>query len=311
MRIDDPDIFRCIAENLQLGLYLTDRDRRIVFWNREAVRISGYLSHEVVGRCCHEGLLTHCDVTGKILCISHCPMSKAMQEGTPQEARVYLHHKAGHRVPVYVRAFPVRGLDGVVIGAVEMFEEQPTALISERHEGILAAHGLLDPVTRLPNHAIMQSHVRSSLNLYGEHRLPFGVLLIEIEQARQFEEAHSSEALRAILQVVARSISHVLESECLLGHWAENQFIALVQGGSLVELERLRKQVRELVSCSGIQWWGEQLSVRVEVGYAMAEPGDELDSILERAQQSLQSHKARDIAATASVEQQSGSPSES
>jgi diguanylate cyclase (GGDEF)-like protein/PAS domain S-box-containing protein len=294
MRIDDPDIFRGILENLQIGLYLTDRDRRIVFWNREATRISGYLSHEVVGRCCHDGMLTHCDAEGKILCISDCPMTKAMQEGAPQEAGVYLQHKSGHRVPVRVRAFPVRRLDGAVIGAVEMFEEQSSSLLSSRREEMLAAHGLLDPATRLPNHAIMQSYLRENLNLYREHHLPFGVLVIEIEHVKQFVDAHSREALTVILHVVARSISHQLGSDCWLGPWSGNQFLALVPGCSLLDLERIRKQIRELVSCSAVQWWGEQLSVAVQVGYAMVEAEDEPDRLLARAQQSLQSHAARD-----------------
>ena len=288
MRINDPDIFRVIAESLQIGVYVTDRDRRIVFWNREAVRISGYLSHEVVGKCCGDALLTHCDADGKILCISQCPMNKAMQEGAPQEARVFLHHRAGHRVPVRVRAFPVRGSDGAVIGAVEVFEEQASAVQSERHLDMLAMHELIDRDTGLPNRAIMQSYVRGRLELYTEHKLPVGVLLIQIVHTSEFQAAHSREALKAILHVVARSISHALGVDCLLGHWSDDQFLALIPDCNLVDLERLGRQVRQLVSCSGMRWWGDELSVAIEAGYAISEEGDDVGSLLHRAQHSLE-----------------------
>ena len=309
MRIDDPDIFRSISENLQMGLYLTDRERRIVFWNREAERITGYAGHEVIGRYCQQGLLMHCDLEGRLLCMTDCPLAKSMQDGLPREGRLYLHHKSGHRVPVRVHSFPVRTPDGVIIGAVEIFEEQSSALLSERREAMLAAHGFLDAATGLPNHAILRSQLREQLNFYQEHHLSFGVLVIEVVGAKRFEQAHSREALNAILHVIARSISHLLGPGCLLGHWSEDQFLALIPDSSLLELERLRKQIRELVGCSGIQWWGDKLSIAVQVGYASVEPGDEIGSLVSRAQGSLRSHAAREQEHTPVTISDSSAPS--
>jgi PAS domain-containing protein len=38
-----------LVEDLPVGIYSVDQDRRIRFWNRGVERITGYLSHEVVG----------------------------------------------------------------------------------------------------------------------------------------------------------------------------------------------------------------------------------------------------------------------
>jgi PAS domain S-box-containing protein len=294
MRLDDPDIFRSISDNLQIGLYLTDRERRIVFWNREAERITGYMRHEVLGRLCRDGLLMHCDAEGRSLCCSDCPLASAMRDGMPQDGHIYLHHKSGHRVPVRVRVFPVRDAMGAIIGAAETFEEQAVLLFSARRRAMLAAHGCLDAATGLPNRAIVQSHLRESLSLFLEHHLPFGVLAIQVEQVEQFELKHSREALYAILQVLARSIIHLLGVDSFLGHWTDSQFLAVVSDSSLLELERFRRQIRDLVSCSGIQWWGDQLSVTVQVGCAIVEAEDTAESLLDRVQQSLQRHAAHD-----------------
>jgi len=294
MRLEDPNIFRSISDNLQIGLYLVDRDRRIVFWNREAERITGYMRHEVLGRLCRDGLLMHCDAEAHPLCATDCPLAKAMRDGTPQDGDVYLHHKSGHRVPVGVRVFPVRDGSGVILGAAETFEEQAMLPLSLRRQTMLAAHGCLDAATGLPNRAIVQSHLRESLNLFTEHRLPFGVLAIEVDEVQQFELKHSREALNAILHVLARSITHLLGPDSFLGHWTENQFLAVVSDSSLLELERFRKQIRDLVSCSGIQWWGDQLSVSVQVGYAIVETGDTFESLLDRVQHSLRRYAAHD-----------------
>jgi hypothetical protein len=49
-----------------------------------------------------------------------------------------------------------------------------------------------------------------------------------------------------------------------------------------------------LVSCSGIQWWGDQLSVKVRAGYSIVEPQETLKSLLDRVRESLRRHAALD-----------------
>ena len=55
-----PEILRYALESLRVGIYLVDRDRRIVFWNDGAEQITGYLRAELIGRCCNDQILNHC-----------------------------------------------------------------------------------------------------------------------------------------------------------------------------------------------------------------------------------------------------------
>ena len=55
---DNPEIFRSILENLPTGVYLVDRNRKILFWNNGAEEITGYLRQDVVGRFLRDHLLT-------------------------------------------------------------------------------------------------------------------------------------------------------------------------------------------------------------------------------------------------------------
>jgi PAS domain S-box-containing protein len=288
MRLGDPIIFRSIAENMQTGLYLTDRDRRVVFWNTEAERITGYKRHEVLGRCCRDGLLMHCDDAGKLLCVGDCPLAQSMRDGLPREGNVYLHHKAGHRILVRVRALPVRLSDGSIVGAAETFEERPIFILSERRRESLAAHGCLEPGTALRNRSISQSRIRESLNLFTEHHLPFGLLAIQVNHPKEFEHAHSREALSTLLQVLAKSISHLIGPDAFLGHWTAYQFLAVIPDCTLVELDRFARHICDLVKRSDIEWWGDHLAATVQVGYAMVEPEDSEEKLINRAQQSLE-----------------------
>ena len=122
--LQGPEIFRAVLESLQTGVYLVDRDRRIVFWNDGAERITGYLRQDVLGRCCRDNIVLHCDENNSVLCTTACPLAETMRDGQFREADVFLLHRAGYRLPVHVRAVPIRNRHGSIIGAAESFDEQ-------------------------------------------------------------------------------------------------------------------------------------------------------------------------------------------
>ena len=121
----NPDIFRAVLESLPIGVYLTDRKRRIAFWNASAERITGYLGQEVIGRFCNDNLLMHCDENQVALCGCACPLAQTMQDGrNARSQHIFLRHKEGQRIPVRVQSVPVRDEFGAIIGAAECFEER-------------------------------------------------------------------------------------------------------------------------------------------------------------------------------------------
>jgi diguanylate cyclase (GGDEF)-like protein/PAS domain S-box-containing protein len=279
--LQDPEIYQYVLNSLHVGVYIVDRDRKIIFWNQGAEHITGFMRHEVVGRFCREDLLAYCDDAGGILQGATCPLIGALQEGRPREARVYLRHKAGHRLPVRVWTSPIRGRDGSIVGASESFDEASSVLQPDRHQSHLAMYGCLDVATGLPNHGFTLSHLRESLSCYFEHHLPFGILRIEIEQLPRLKETRGREAVEAILQVVAQTVKHALP-DSFLGRWGDDEFLAIVSDCTRPDLERAAHDIQRIVGCSAIQWWGDSLSVEVSVGRSMAEAGDTVDFLIER-----------------------------
>ena len=68
-------------DQLNVGVYLTDMERRIVFWNRKAEEITGYGPGDVEGRACDEDLLAHVDQDGNRLCATErCPLQKSIAQ---------------------------------------------------------------------------------------------------------------------------------------------------------------------------------------------------------------------------------------
>ena len=105
------------------AVYAVDRDRRITYWNAAAEQLTGYSAAEVVGRRCQDNLLNHVDEAGNQLCKDGCPLQATVEDGQTREALVFLQHRAGHRLPVAVRAAPLRSAGETIIGAVEVFHD--------------------------------------------------------------------------------------------------------------------------------------------------------------------------------------------
>lgn len=122
---------RSVLDHLNVGVYVTDRDRRILLWNRKAEEITGYASSTVLGMGCHENLLVHVDKDGHELCHSgHCPLSRAMdvdrESKTP--TLVYARTATGQRIAVSVSVSPLRDDAGEVVGGIEVFQEETEQL---------------------------------------------------------------------------------------------------------------------------------------------------------------------------------------
>ncbi|MFH1707939.1 MAG: PAS domain S-box protein [Planctomycetota bacterium] len=115
-----PDFYRSLIDHLHDGVYFVDPGRTITCWNRAVEAIAGYAAAEMVGRHCADGILMHVDKAGASLCRGGCPLHRVIGGEAATEQELFLRHKNGHRVPIIVRASPVRDAAGAVIGAFKI-----------------------------------------------------------------------------------------------------------------------------------------------------------------------------------------------
>jgi len=115
-----------IINSLNDGLYVCDRDRRILYWSNSAERITGWAAEDVVGHQCSDNILCHVDKDGRSLCgEDFCPLHRSMVTNTASTCPVIVfgQTKEGGRVPMVVSVSPVHDANGQVIGGVECFHD--------------------------------------------------------------------------------------------------------------------------------------------------------------------------------------------
>ena len=302
----DSEVYRGILESLPVGLCVVDMQKKIVFWSDGAERITGHLRHEVIGHSCvAEGLL-HCDQPDCEFCTDDSPLARAIKTSHPAEAGGYLHHKAGHEIPVRIRAVPVHNAHGSIIGAAETFEDQPATARSGQREDGLNLPGHVDDLTGLANPARMRSHLRETLATFTDVLVPFGVLCFRLERLDHFRASFGPEAAASLLRVVARTLEGALWKTDFVGRWSDDQFLVILNGCREVALCSVRDRIRHMLASDAIEWWGEKRSLPVSIGQATAQPGDTMDALLERTQKSLAAVSAESAqAASASCASQS------
>ena len=287
----DPDLCRSILENLPSGLCVLDMEKKIVFWSNGAERITGYLRHEVVGHSCVAEAVLHCDQSGAQLCKDDCPIARTIKTAQPVDAIGLLHHKAGHEFPVRIHAVPVHNGHGSIIGAVETFEELQSAA-PDLHEYNLKVPGCVDDVTGMASVALMRFHLRQALNTFVEVQVPFSMLCLRLEGLQHFRASLGPEAGASLLRVVARSLETTFWRTDHVGRWSDDQFLVILNGCREESLHSVGDRVIRRLARDGIEWWGERRSLPILIGEATVQPGDTIESLIARAQKSLETAAA-------------------
>jgi len=105
------------------GVLVLDQDQKVVFWNRAAERLLGFLADEVLGRPCHEVM---CGETlgGQPLCTAACSIAgRITRGGAVRNFDLQTHTKGGHLLWVNVSSLPIPSRNRSQFLAVHLFRD--------------------------------------------------------------------------------------------------------------------------------------------------------------------------------------------
>jgi diguanylate cyclase (GGDEF)-like protein/PAS domain S-box-containing protein len=281
---NDKDFYKEIVDHLYDGVYFVDRERLITYWNEGAERITGYKKSQVVGSSCRDKLLNHVTADGIEMCGDHCPLAACMEDGLPREADVFLHHADGHRVPVLVRAAPLRDAQGNITGAVETFSSDQGMSVIREELRELRRSDRTDSVTRVGNRKFLEGRLRAVIAEYDGQDLEAGLIFFDVDHFKQVNDTLGHETGDKALRMIAFTIRHTLRRTDSVGRWGGDEFLAILyEVASLEELRTLSDKIRIMVESSRLDLAGGTLTVTVSAGATMIQTGDTTESIVQRA----------------------------
>jgi diguanylate cyclase (GGDEF)-like protein/PAS domain S-box-containing protein len=291
MKLDE-DSYARIIDNLYDGLYFVNRDRIITYWNKAAERISGYAANEVVGRSCSDNILTHVDDEGRSLCTGMCPLAATIADKTLRSAEVYMHHKDGHRIPIFVRVTPLTDAEGNVIGGIELFTDISNQTANALRIKELEKLALLDHLTRIPNRNYIEKEIQIRFEEKKRFDIPFGILFMDIDHFKKFNDTYGHDVGDDVLKFVANTFVANSRPFDLYGRWGGEEFIGVIRNISRDDLENLGDRLRLLIKNSYVVHENKQLHVTISIGATLVKKNDTVSSLIKRADTLLYKSKA-------------------
>ncbi|WP_319406341.1 sensor domain-containing diguanylate cyclase [uncultured Desulfosarcina sp.] len=275
--------FRSLIENIFDGLYLVDKDRTIIYWNRVAEKITGYRSQEVIGRQCRDNILVHVDDKGRSLCLGRCPLASTIADGVFRDAEVYLRHKDGHRIPVWIRAAPLHDTSGSIIGGAELFTDLSAGNAITTKVRELEKLSFLDNLTQLANRRYLEMELDSRISEIQRYGTGFGIVFMDIDFFKRVNDTYGHDVGDRVLKTVSRTFMNAARPSDLMGRWGGEEFIGILKRVDDDGLRSAAERVRSLVEKSHTRENGRTLTVTVSIGGTLANKTDTTDSIVKRA----------------------------
>lgn len=274
--LDNPKLFRHLVENLPVGIYIVDQERRIRFWNHGAERLTGYLSHEVVGHVLEDAMQI-CDRRGNPLQGENCPVTRTLSQRKAQQCNAFCLHKNGHRTAMRIRTQPILEYGDASGCATVLFEE---AFVQREQASGPPMYGCLDATTGIPSRQLTRAVLNECMAGMEESHAGFGLLRIRLLGLEEFAAQHGPQSITPFLRTAARTLRNSLDAENFLGCWEANEFLAVLTSASPMMLAMTADVLWNLLSHSEILWWGDRFLIETEVSYKLATPGKDLASLL-------------------------------
>ncbi|MBQ9495854.1 MAG: GGDEF domain-containing protein [Treponema sp.] len=288
--IDITALYLTIINNLQDGIYFVDTNRKILFWNKAAERITGYSAEEIVGKCCEDSLLNHIDEEGRPLCTMSCPLFASICDCTQHQDHVFVRHKEGYRIPIFVNIFPMQ-VDGKVIGAIEIFTKRSPLVYDGNLVERLSEIAMHDSLTQLANRRYLESFIQYKFDEYKRFGTIFAVLFADIDDFRYFNNNYGHEVGDNVLLNIAKSLKQNMRRGDLIGRWGGEEFVGVYSLVKEEDAPALAEKFRQLVLNTSVTMNGAQIGVSISVGITVVRQNDTMSSIINRADSLMYSAK--------------------
>lgn len=141
-------------------------------------------------------------------------------------------------------------------------------------------YGCLDATTGIPSRRLTRAVMYECMAGMEESHVGFGLLRIRVLGLEEFRIKHGPQSVVPFLRTAAHTVRHGLDAENFLGHWDENEFLAVLATASPMRVSMTAEKLWNLLCRSEVSWWGDRFLVVAEVAYTVATPGDDMESLL-------------------------------
>jgi diguanylate cyclase (GGDEF)-like protein/PAS domain S-box-containing protein len=257
-------------------------------WNRGAEQLYGYPAEEVVGR--HGDLLQPWDASESVRLLS------SVAEGETVRGLETVHRaRSGAALPVSLTVSPLTGPRGERLGASVIARD-----ISDRRalEEELTRQVLHDPLTGLPNRALLVDRLRQALAESARSHAPVAVMFLDLDRFKEVNDSLGHLAGDQLLMEVAQRISDTLRPSDTVARLGGDEFVVVCLGTDPDAAVRVAGRITDVLS-EPMRFTGQVVNITASIGVVVSPPAEpDVEGLLESADAGMYEAKARGRART-------------
>jgi len=202
------------------GMLITDAAGTIIAANPAFSRITGYVLDEVIGHS--PGLLN----SGRQDAGFYRRMWSAINSRGQWQGEIWNRRRNGSIYPEWLSISAVHGEDGKVLNYIGIFSD-----ITERKEAEarilhLAHH---DPLTNLPNRALLQDRLQQVLLQARRHKRGVAVLLLDLDRFKTINDILGHESGDGLLLQITERCRSTIRDTDTLARLSGDEFVIVLQ----------------------------------------------------------------------------------
>jgi diguanylate cyclase len=158
----------------------------------------------------------------------------------------------------------------------------------------IRAESLTDPLTGLGNRKYFDRALDAAVQFAVKQDEPLSLLMLDIDHFKSFNDSYGHLTGDQVLRLVGQSLKHIINGRDTIARYGGEEFAVVLPATALDKAQALAEQIRRAVMARELKKksTGEILGrVTVSVGVSMLQPGDDMDTLIERADACLYAAK--------------------
>ena len=196
-------------------------------------------------------------------------------------------------------------IPGGPIKEFQLFSDDLNSLLMEmqslkasllRDNRSLAAKALSDPLTGLANRSAFSARLTQRLDQPHEHER-FALLFLDGDRFKSINDNWGHAAGDEVLKAIGSRLLSLASEQDLVARLGGDEFAMLVSSRtSEAQLQQLMQRIDDTIGERILIAEGMPVTTSVTIGYAWSQPGDTVESILERADMNMYRNKRKNRA---------------
>ncbi len=149
---------------------------------------------------------------------------------------------------------------------------------------------VIDPLTGLPNRRELIERI--GIELRGAAERPVALAVIDLDRFKGINDDYGHLAGDAVLRDFAETTRGHWHGDETVGRWGGEEFLALLPGADANAAQGWADELLARVRSRRVRCGNIQISYRISLGVALAQPGDDMDALVARADRALYAAKS-------------------